>query len=64
VKTKAQAMRDAGRVIGEALAVIATLTPREAAERAWVAGGPSLEALIAHAEASGLCRKEPAALAA
>ncbi|WP_417556112.1 hypothetical protein [Microbacterium sp.] len=62
MKTKAQALRDAGAVIAEAVAVIATLTPRQAAERAWVAGGPSLDVLIAHAEASGLCKQ--AALAA
>lgn len=64
MKTKAQALHDAGRVIAAEVAVIATLTPREAAERAWVAGGPSVDELATYAAASGLCMQEPAALAA
>lgn len=50
MKTKEQALADLGRVIADEMAIVATLTPRQAAERAWHPGGPSvddLEALIA-----------------
>lgn len=57
MKTKEQALRDAGRVLADSFAIIATLTPREAAERAWVAGGPSADELTAKAAASGLCKR-------
>lgn len=50
---------DFGRVVGEAAAIIRTLTVREAAERIWYPGGPSMEECIRRAEASGLCKPDP-----
>lgn len=64
MKTKAQALRDLGRVVGDAVAIVRTLTVREAAERIWRPYGPSIEELMVQVEATGLCRKEPAAIAA
>lgn len=63
-KSKEQALRDFGAVVGEAVAIIRTLTVREAAERIWYPGGPSMEECIARAEASGLCKPEPIGAAA
>ncbi|WP_454168138.1 hypothetical protein [Microbacterium lacticum] len=40
MKTKQQALDEAGEVFADALAVVAALTPRQAAERAWHPGGP------------------------
>ncbi|MGB3376555.1 MAG: hypothetical protein WBA87_15625 [Microbacterium sp.] len=56
MKTKEQALRDAGRVIAKAMQELAQMTPREAAERVWVPGGPSIEELSARCAAAGLCR--------
>lgn len=64
MKTKAQALRDAGRVIAGAMAELASMTPREAAERVWQAGGPSVDELAARAAAYGICRADTAAAAA
>lgn len=45
MKTREQALRDLGRVIAESAAITSKLTPREAAERAWHPGGPSVDEL-------------------
>lgn len=64
LKTKEQALRDLGHVVGEAVAIVRTLTVQEAAERIWYPGGPSIEECIARAEASGLCLPDPIGAAA
>ncbi|WP_424937555.1 MULTISPECIES: hypothetical protein [Bacteria] len=58
-KSKEQALRDLGRVVAEEAAIVRTLTVREAAERIWYPGGPSMEECIRRAEASGLCKADP-----
>lgn len=63
-KSKEQALRDLGRVVAEEAAIVRTLTVREAAERIWYPGGPSMEECIARAEASGLCRPDAVEAAA
>lgn len=50
MKTRAQAIRDLGAVVAEEIAVIETLTPLEAARRAFHPGGPSIDELTAYAE--------------
>jgi hypothetical protein len=45
MKTKAQALADLAVVVREALLISRALTPRQAAERAWHPGGPSVEEL-------------------
>lgn len=45
MKTREQALEGLGRVVAEEAAATASLTPREAAERAWHPGGPSVEDL-------------------
>lgn len=45
MKTKGQALRELGTVVAEFTAVFMAQTPEEAAQRAWRADGPSLEAL-------------------
>ncbi len=55
MKTKAQALREAGEVFADVLAIVSTMSPRQAAERAWHPGGPSLEALTEQIAATGLC---------
>ncbi|WP_300267456.1 hypothetical protein [Microbacterium sp.] len=59
MKTKAQALRDVGLVVAEVAAIVCTLTPEQAAERAWHQGGPSLAVLTEQIRATGLCREEP-----
>ncbi|MGW9345842.1 hypothetical protein ACWGR3_30300 [Streptomyces albidoflavus] len=54
MKTREQALEDLGRVVGDELAIVATLTPREAAERAWHPGGPSVDELTRTIAASRL----------
>jgi len=43
--TRAAAIVDAGRVLARARATFDERTPREAAEAAWVPGGPSVSEL-------------------
>jgi len=43
--TRAQAMRNAGAVLAAARAHMATLTPEQAAQEAYVPGGPTVEEL-------------------
>ncbi|MQY04134.1 hypothetical protein [Actinomadura macrotermitis] len=43
--TREQAMENAGRILAEARVHMATLTAREAAEEAFVPGGPSIDEL-------------------
>ena len=50
VKTREEALADLGRVVADEVAIITTLTPRAAAERAWHPGGPSVEELTRYAE--------------
>ena len=45
MKTKQQALDEAGEVFADVLAIVSGLTPREAAERAWHSGGPSVDEL-------------------
>lgn len=45
MKTREQALEDLGRVVADEMAIVAKLTPREAAERAWHPGGPSVDEL-------------------
>lgn len=45
MKTRSQALRDLGLVIGEIAAQTAGLTPQQAAERAWRPDGPALDDL-------------------
>lgn len=45
--TRAEAMRNAGRVLAQARARIAAMTPEEAADAAYVPGGPSRDQLAA-----------------
>ncbi|HWI29864.1 MAG TPA: hypothetical protein VNT50_00085 [Microbacterium sp.] len=52
MKTREQALRDLGRVVNEAHAISSKLTAREAAERAWHPGGPSVEDLTRQIETS------------
>ncbi|MGN7861490.1 hypothetical protein ACTJI8_12995 [Microbacterium sp. 22303] len=63
-KSKEQALREVAEIVAEEAAIIRTLTVRQAAERIWYPGGPSMEELIARAEASGLCKPEPIGAAA
>ena len=48
-KPREQALRDLAGVVAEEIAIIRTLTPREAAERAWHPGGPSVDELEQYA---------------
>lgn len=52
MKTRSQALRDLGLVIAEIADKTASLTPRQAAERAWRPDGPSVDVLAAQIEAS------------
>lgn len=61
MKTREQAMRDLGRVVAESVAIASQLTVREAAERVWYPGGPSLEERIERIAATGICRLAPEA---
>lgn len=58
MKTKEQALRDLGRVVAEAAAIVRTLAAREAAERAWRPGGPSVDDLTVSIREAGLCRDD------
>lgn len=49
--TKQQALQGFADVVAEEMAIVASLTPREAAERAWHLGGPSVPDLAARIEA-------------
>lgn len=55
MKTRAQALRDLGLVVAEVAAIVRTLTPEQAAERAWRPDGPPLEVLTEQIRATGLC---------
>lgn len=61
MKTKEQALRDLGRVVAEEVEIISKLTVREAAERIWYPGGPSMDELMDRCAASGLCKPEAVA---
>lgn len=61
MKTKDQALRDLGRVVADAAAIVTQLTVRQAAERVWHPGGPSMEELMQRIAATGLCRSEAVA---
>lgn len=63
MKTKEQALRDLGRVVADAAAIISKLTVREAAERVYQQGGPSMDELMARIADAGICRAEPLAVA-
>ena len=52
MKTREQALQDLGRVVAEEMAIVAQLTPLEAAQRAWHPGGPSVEELADQITAS------------
>lgn len=52
VKSRDQALADAGRVLAEDVAVSSRLSPMEAAQRAWHPGGPSVEDLAAQIAAN------------
>lgn len=56
MKTKEQALQDASNVLAEVAAIVSKLTPREAAERAWHPGGPSIDELTDLIRESGICR--------
>lgn len=58
-KTKEQALRDLGRVVAEELEIVRRLTVREAAERIWYAGGPTIEELVERIAATKICRPDP-----
>lgn len=60
-KTKEQALRDLGRVVADAAAIVSKLTVREAAERVWRPEGPSMDVLMQRIAATGLCAREAAA---
>lgn len=47
MKTRSQALRDLGLVIAEIAEKTASLTPLQAAERAWRQDGPPVETLAA-----------------
>lgn len=55
MKTKEQAFQDAADVLAEVVAIVSKLTPRQAAERAWHPGGPSVEVLTEQIAAAGIC---------
>lgn len=52
MKTEQQALQDFADVVAEEMAIVSKLTPREAAERAWHRGGPSVEELTRQIEAA------------
>lgn len=56
MKTQQQALDEAGEVLADVLAIVSSLTPREAAERAWHPGGPSLDELEQRISETGVCR--------
>ncbi|MDR6867643.1 hypothetical protein J2Y69_002247 [Microbacterium resistens] len=58
MKTEAQALRELGQVVAEAAATIRKLTVREAAERIWHPGGPSMDECLARCASTGLCRPD------
>lgn len=58
LKTKEEALRDLMQVVAEEVAIIRQLTVREAAERIWVPGGPSVEELMVRTAATGLCKDD------
>ena len=58
-KTKAQALRELGQVVAAEVAIIRTLTVREAAERIWYPGGPSMEECMRRCASTGLCKPDP-----
>lgn len=55
MKTREQALRDLGMVVAEVAAIVRTLTPEQAAERAWRPDGPALDDLTEQIRATGLC---------
>ena len=55
MKTREQALQEAADVLAEGLAIVARLTPRQAAERAWHPGGPPIDVLAEQIQAAGLC---------
>lgn len=48
MKTREQALREAGLVIADAVAIFMRLSPEDAAKRAWTPDGPPLYELTAH----------------
>lgn len=56
MKTRQQALDEAGEVFADALAIVSALTPRQAAERAWHPGGPSVDELERRIRETGICR--------
>ena len=56
MKTREQALREAGEVFADVLAIVSKLTPRQAAERAWHPGGPSIDVLTEQIAAAGICK--------
>lgn len=59
MKTRAEALRDLGRVVAEVAEIVRKLSPREVAERAWHPGHEmSLDELEEHAIKNKLCRPE------
>lgn len=63
-KSKEQALREVAEIVAEEAAIIRTLTVREAAERIWYAGGPSMEECMARCASTGLCKPDPVEAAA
>ena len=55
MKTKAQALREVGLIVAEVAALVRTLTPEQAAERAWRPDGLPLDELTEQIRATGLC---------
>ena len=51
MKTRARALQDLADVVAAEMSIVATLTAREAAERAWHPGGPSVADLTRQIEA-------------
>lgn len=64
MKTRAQALQDLADVVAEEIAIASKLTPREAAERAWHPGGPSVDDLARQIEADRAEAREAARTAA
>lgn len=59
MKTREQALNEARRIVAEQGAILDTLTPMEAAQRAYKPGGPSVEE-IAEKFALTRCRLQAA----
>jgi len=58
MKTKEQALRDLGRVVAESAAIVSKLTVREAAERVYYPGGPSVDELMVRIAVAEICRED------